>query len=257
MVCAFGVLQAGAGVKGASATSLKPIDRAAECRGYDSEGADGSGRDGSFAHPAGRVHRQLRNDRARWGDPSACRHVLQDRLEHQDDDICRDYAAGPGRKNRLDDPVSKYVPGVPNGDDITIAELLKMRSGLYNYTDAPELAASLDHDPTKAWTPAEVLAIAFKHPPLFPPGQAYDYCNTNYALLGLIAETVEAKPLAGLLQTRLFGPLGIRDTHCSRLVPPPRCPNPTRMATSMAVPPTLWRICPIPPSFGRRPRQEH
>src|SRR5262249_1242006 len=31
----------------------------------------------------------------------------------------------------VEDPVSKYVPGVPNGDKITLAELLKMRSGLY------------------------------------------------------------------------------------------------------------------------------
>src|SRR5437764_6862336 len=34
-------------------------------------------------------------------------------------------------KLSLDDPVSKYVPGMPNGDKITITELLKMRSGLY------------------------------------------------------------------------------------------------------------------------------
>src|SRR5438132_10872110 len=45
-------------------------------------------------------------------------------------------------KLSLDDPVSKYVPGVPDGDKITITQLLKMRSGLYNYTDAPELAAT-------------------------------------------------------------------------------------------------------------------
>src|SRR5213079_41950 len=43
-------------------------------------------------------------------------------------------------KLSLDDPVSKYVPSVPNGDNITIDELLRMRSGLYNYTDAPALA---------------------------------------------------------------------------------------------------------------------
>ena len=73
-------------------------------------------------------------------------------------------------KLRFDDPVSKYVEGVPNGDNITISELLKMRSGLYNYTSAPELAESLDHDPARAWTPQEVLAIAFKHPPQFAPG---------------------------------------------------------------------------------------
>jgi hypothetical protein len=30
--------------------------------------------------------------------------------------------------------------------------------GLYNYTDAPEISASLDEDPTKVWTPDEVLS---------------------------------------------------------------------------------------------------
>lgn len=48
--------------------------------------------------------------------------------------------------------------------------------------------------------------------PLFPPGQAYDYCNTNYALLGLIAEKIEHKPVASAFHTRLFGPLGMRQT---------------------------------------------
>src|SRR5205814_9817102 len=101
---------------------------------------------------------------------------------------------------------------VPEDDQITIAELLTMRSGLYNYTDAPEISASLDADPTKAWTPDEVLTIAFKHPPYFPPGTAYHYCNTNYALLGLIAEGREhGKPLDRVFQDRLFGPLGMKD----------------------------------------------
>jgi D-alanyl-D-alanine carboxypeptidase len=115
-------------------------------------------------------------------------------------------------KLRFDDRVSKYVSGVPNGDDITISELLKMRSGLFNYTSAPELAESLDHDPARVWTTEQMLAIAFKHPPVFAPGKQYDYCNTNYALLGLIAEKVGRAPLAGIFQDRLFGPLGMKDT---------------------------------------------
>jgi D-alanyl-D-alanine carboxypeptidase len=115
-------------------------------------------------------------------------------------------------KLRFDEPVLKYVQGVPNGDDISIGELLKMRSGLYNYTSAPELAKSLDHDPTRVWTPEELLAIAFKRPPLFAPGKEYDYCNTNYALLGLIAEKIEGAPLAKVFQDRLFGPLGMKHT---------------------------------------------
>jgi D-alanyl-D-alanine carboxypeptidase len=128
-------------------------------------------------------------------------------------------------KLRLDDPVSQYVPSVPNGDHITIDELLTMRSGLYNYTDDPELAAIVDRDPTKVWTPDELLAIAFAHPPNFPPGTAYEYCNTNYALLGLIAERVDGKPLAQAMQDRLFGPLGMHDTllpaRTADTIPPP------------------------------------
>jgi D-alanyl-D-alanine carboxypeptidase len=115
-------------------------------------------------------------------------------------------------KLSLDDRVSKYLPGVPNGDNITIAELLEMRSGLYNYTNAPEVSASLDRDPTKVWSPAELLGIAFAHPPNFPPGTAFEYSNTNYALLGLIIEKVDGKPLAQAMQDRLFGPLGLQNT---------------------------------------------
>jgi D-alanyl-D-alanine carboxypeptidase len=119
-------------------------------------------------------------------------------------------------KLSLDDPVSKYVSSVPNGNKITIDELLTMRSGLYNYTDAPELAAIVDRDPTKVWTTEEVLAFAFARPPNFPPGTAYEYNNTNYMLLGLIAEQVDGKPMARAMQDRLFGPLGMHDT----LLPP-------------------------------------
>jgi D-alanyl-D-alanine carboxypeptidase len=115
-------------------------------------------------------------------------------------------------KLRFDDPVSKYVEGVPNGDSITISELLKMRSGLPNYTGSAELTESLDHDPTRVWTPQELLAIAFKGPSLFAPRAQYNYCNTNYVLLGLIIERVEGKPLARVFQDRLFGPLGMKAT---------------------------------------------
>src|SRR5262247_2343588 len=112
----------------------------------------------------------------------------------------------------LNDPVSKYVPGVPNGDNITIAQLLEMRSGLYNYTNDPIISATIDTDPAKVWTPAELLAIAFAHPPNFPPGAQYEYNNTNYALLGLIIEKTDGRSLATAMQKRLFEPLGMQHT---------------------------------------------
>ena len=115
-------------------------------------------------------------------------------------------------KLSLADPVSKYVADVPNGDHITIAELLEMRSGLYNYTNAPELSAQIDKDPTKVWTPDELLAIGFKRPPNAPPDMEFEYDNTNYALLGLVIEKVDDRPLAAAMQQRLFGPLGMKNT---------------------------------------------
>ncbi|CAN5574280.1 serine hydrolase domain-containing protein [soil metagenome] len=74
-------------------------------------------------------------------------------------------------------------------------------------------AAVMDADPAKAWTPQEVLALAYAHPPLFAPGAEYDYSNTNYALLGLVAEQVGEAPLAVQFQQRLFIPLELTQTY--------------------------------------------
>ena len=115
-------------------------------------------------------------------------------------------------KLKLSDPVSTYIPDVPDGENITVAQLLKMRSGIYGYTADPALAAAMDANPGKAWTPQEVLAIAFRHPPQFAPDASYEYSNTNYALLGLIAEKVGGRPLAQQFADRLFGPVGLTQT---------------------------------------------
>lgn len=115
-------------------------------------------------------------------------------------------------KLALDDSVGTYVAGVPNGAHITVEELLTMRSGLYGYTDDPELAEQLDLDPARAWTPQQVLDIAYRHPPRFAPGAEYDYSNTNYALLGLVAEKTGGRPLAEQFRDRLLDPLNLDQT---------------------------------------------
>lgn len=119
-------------------------------------------------------------------------------------------------KLKLDDPISKYVSDVPDGDKITIAKLLQMRTGLYNYTSAPEVAESIDHHPTKVWTEKELLAIVCKHPTTAPDKLfhwKYNYNNTNYLLLGLVVEKVGGMPLRKAMQERLFKPLRLRDTQ--------------------------------------------
>lgn len=119
-------------------------------------------------------------------------------------------------KLKLEDPISKYVSGVPNGDKITIANLLEMRSGLYNYTSAPEVAESIDRHPTKVWTEKELLAIICKHPTTAPDKLfhwKYDYNNSNYFLLGLVVEKVGGMPLRQAMQKRLFDPLHMSNTQ--------------------------------------------
>lgn len=115
-------------------------------------------------------------------------------------------------KINFSDPVSKFLPNIPNGENITIADLLDMRSGLANYTECPKIAASLDHHEDKTWTANELLAIAFAVPPLSKPDTVYHYCNTNYLLLGLIAEIIDHQPLADILQKRIFKPMSMSNT---------------------------------------------
>jgi D-alanyl-D-alanine carboxypeptidase len=113
----------------------------------------------------------------------------------------------------IDDAVAKYLPGVvPNGSAITLRELMNHTSGLFNYT---EDAAFVDDPVTsfsRAWTPSELLALAFAHPPNFAPGTNWSYSNTNYIVLGLVVEAVTGKPLGQDLQERIFTPLNLTST---------------------------------------------
>jgi D-alanyl-D-alanine carboxypeptidase len=115
-------------------------------------------------------------------------------------------------KLSLDDPISKFRPDVPNGRKITIAQLAEMRSGLYSYTSSKAFNRTLDDDPQKVWTPDELLAIAFKKPPLFPPGSQYDYSNTNLVLLGTVIEELTGMTASEAFQQRIFEPLGLTQT---------------------------------------------
>ena len=67
-------------------------------------------------------------------------------------------------KLKLDDPVSKFYPGIPNGDTITIADLLDMRSGLTSYTQLEVVNRAMDDERARAWTPEELVALGRPSP---------------------------------------------------------------------------------------------
>ena len=117
-------------------------------------------------------------------------------------------------KLSLQDPVDKWLPGlVPNGQHITLKMLLNHTSGLYDYVyDTGILAHEIGADKS-ALTPEELLAASAKYPPLFAPGAGYAYSNTDYVALGLVLEKASGQSVITLLQRRIIGPLGLRDTY--------------------------------------------
>ena len=117
---------------------------------------------------------------------------------------------GEGRL-RLDEPVAHRLPRLlTNGARITVRQLLNHTSGLPDYANDPELLAGIVQN--RVWRPRELIAIAAKHPQLFPPGSAWSYSNTNYIVAGLLIEAVTGHPLARELDRRIFSPLHLNHT---------------------------------------------
>ncbi len=115
-------------------------------------------------------------------------------------------------KFSLDDPIGRFIPDVPGGDAITIRHLAGMRSGLPTYLSNPSFARKFLADPTRQYSAQELLDYAFAQPPLFPPGTAFNYSNTNTILLGRLIEHLSGQSLATYLQANVLGPLKLGAT---------------------------------------------
>ncbi|MER6061510.1 serine hydrolase domain-containing protein [Streptomyces sp. NPDC001792] len=116
------------------------------------------------------------------------------------------------KKVGLDDPIGKYIGGVPNGNEITLRQLAGMRSGLYNYSEDPDFDKALTSHPQRPFTPQQLLAYSFKHPVLFPPGQKFSYSNTNLILLGLVVEKESGQHLGDYIKQHVLDPAGMKHT---------------------------------------------
>jgi D-alanyl-D-alanine carboxypeptidase len=112
----------------------------------------------------------------------------------------------------LDDSIAEYVDGVPLGDRITLRQLARMQSGLFNYSASPEFQHAMFADPRRAFTPRELVSYAVAQPNQFPPGERFEYCNTNTILLGLVVQKVSGQPLAAYVQDHILAPLSLGHT---------------------------------------------
>lgn len=123
-------------------------------------------------------------------------------------------------KLSLDDRLSKWYPFAPKGDQISIAMLLNMTSGIANYNQGyfgDNIFQTLLAKPHFVFQHELLAAHGLALPRVFDqPGSQYSYANTNTVLLGQIAEKVTGKCYAKLLRERLFKPLGMKRTFLAQ-----------------------------------------
>jgi D-alanyl-D-alanine carboxypeptidase len=120
----------------------------------------------------------------------------------------------------LDDPIAKYVGGVPGGAAITLRQLGNMTAGLPDFFGNPQF--SFEYLTGERFTPARMLQLGFALPAVFAPGTGWAYSNTNTVLLGLVIEQVTGRTLAEALRAEVFAPLGMRSTTLPARVRLPR-----------------------------------
>ena len=123
--------------------------------------------------------------------------------------VLQEVAAG---RLDLDDRLDRWYPSIPKAEEITIAMLLNMSSGIGDYLNANILgfAEELMVDPKRRYRPDDLIAQGAALPREFDvPGSGLAYSNTNTVILGRILEKETGSSYAALLKSRLFEPLGM------------------------------------------------
>ncbi len=110
----------------------------------------------------------------------------------------------------VDDPITKYLPDYPtHGHEITIYHLLNHTSGIKSYTGIP---GYMNEGVRPDLTIDELIGV-FKNLPMdFAPGDAWNYNNSGYVLLGAIIEEVSGRSYADFIADNIAGPLGLDST---------------------------------------------
>ena len=111
----------------------------------------------------------------------------------------------------LDAPVRRYLPDVKKvSSKVKVRQLLDHTSGLRDFFFHPSIDRLLLSRPDRRWSPTQALKYVGKA--YFEPGKGFHYSNTNYLVLGMLAEEVGGAPLAEQVRTRFLAPLELDHT---------------------------------------------
>jgi D-alanyl-D-alanine carboxypeptidase len=113
---------------------------------------------------------------------------------------------------KLNDPMSKWFPDYPGSNDITIKNLLNHTSGIRNFLEIFSIVSKTFLNSKINWDPGKIINITSKYKPYFPPGTDFHYSNTNYIILGIIAEKITGKKIPDLFKQELFDRYDLNNT---------------------------------------------
>jgi len=117
-------------------------------------------------------------------------------------------------KLALDDSITKYFPAAPDAwKPILLKNLLSHTSGLPEYESEERTGVNGPFYLRMDYTEDELLQKIEALPIENPPGEKWNYRNTNYVLLGILIHKVTGKPYADFLAERIFQPLGMASTR--------------------------------------------
>jgi CubicO group peptidase (beta-lactamase class C family) len=111
----------------------------------------------------------------------------------------------------LDDPLSMYLPQIPNSGNIKIHHLLSHTSGLFEMTNNPLLWPYMGD----FHTPLEMLQYFIDEPVNFQPGAGWEYCNSAFVTLGIIIENLSGMSYGEFIKQNILDPLEMRHTGYS------------------------------------------
>ncbi len=112
----------------------------------------------------------------------------------------------------LDGTIDRWFPEITPWQSITVRMLLNHSSGIPDLLGMRVMVASA-LDGSRRWTTDELLEMIADSNPDFEPGTDHRYSNSNYVLLGIIAERTTGKSMGSLYRDEILTPLSLSHTY--------------------------------------------
>ncbi|EFK11160.1 beta-lactamase [delta proteobacterium NaphS2] len=111
------------------------------------------------------------------------------------------------------DAVGKWLPDLPESQNVTLEMLINGTSGYPDYVPMDAFLEKFYANPFYQWSPEELIALGLSEAPRFAPGRDWNYAHTNFVILGLALEKAAGRSFGELMQEYILTPFGMTQTE--------------------------------------------